>query len=326
MVADRITNTERQLNLTYALMLAGDRGLSMVQIARTVPGYGYTSSLTPKLKKLLKRDMDDIRESGIEIHQSPLQTKSDSKTYAYAIAENSFEWPTGFELNSNQTRLLELAASCWHEVSMDRELNYAMTRVVALGEAPDRSQMRELLPSFRPMDASFGPLAEAIQKQQRVRIKYRKAGAKRHEAREFSPWKFLNIEGEWIIQGWSHKAPEGFRNFLLKRIVDKNVEVLEGKDLQYRGPVENELEDALEDLNRFRDDNIAVIRVTQDTAAWSHFEMEFERDDIKTLRYMDIDLLAATLRRFANQIEVLSPDDLKASIKSGLERLVADHA
>jgi len=144
--------------------------------------------------------------------------------------------------------------------------------------------------------------------------------------REISPWKFLNVEGEWIIQGWSHKKPEGFRNFLLKRIVDKNIVTLTQAQGRYRAPEENELEDALEDLNNFRDSNIAVIRVKPETAAWSHFEMEHERGDIKTLRYMDVDLLAATLRRYAAQVEVLTPDSLKDSIRSGLEKVVADHA
>lgn len=326
MVTDRITNTERQLNLTFAIMLTGERGMTLKDIASKVPGYGYKSQVDAALKKLIKRDMDDIRSSGIEIRESTLKFRKDNREYAYSIGDNSFTWPRGFTLNANQTRLLELAANCWQEATLNEELNYAMTRVAALGEAPNRDEMLELLPSFRPMDASFGPLAEAIQKSQRVRIQYRKAGAEKAETRELSPWKFLNVEGEWIVQGWSHKAPAGFRNFLLKRIVDKNVTLLDATKTEYRAPEGNELEEALRDLNDFRDGNIAVIRVQPETAAWSHFEMEHERKDIKTLRYMDVDLLAATLRRYGSQIVVLSPDNLKESIRTGLEKLVADHA
>jgi len=154
-VSDRITNTERQLNLTYAIMLTGDRGMTMKEIAKKVPGYGYSDVVTPKLQKLITRDMNDIRTSGIEIRQSRLQSSSDNHNFAYAIGDNSFTWPKGFSLSSNQTRLLELAANCWREATLNEELNFAMTRMAALGEAPNREEMHELLPSFRPMDASF---------------------------------------------------------------------------------------------------------------------------------------------------------------------------
>lgn len=321
-----ISKTERQLNLTYALMMRGTRGMTMKSIAEQVPGYGYVSVLDDALRKLIGRDISYLRASGIEISQSRLQDSSDNRDFAYAILDNSFSWPKNFEVNANQTRLLELAANCWNEASLNSELSYAMTRVAALGETPNREEMRELLPSFRPMDPTFAPLAEAIENSQRVRIKYRKAGAKTTEVREISPWKFLNIEGEWIIQAWSHKDPEGFRNFLLKRIVDKNVTFVDAKDGAYRAPDGNDLEEALVDLNQFRDKNIAVLRVLPDTAAWSHYEMEYETGDIKTLRFMDVELLAATLRRYANQIEILSPESLKSAVNAGLEKLVASHA
>ena len=326
MVKINISKTERQLNLTYALMMRGARGMTLKDISQLVPGYGYVFEPDDALRKLIGRDMRDIQRSGIEIQQSRFQDASENHDFRYAIADNSFNWPKGFEVNANQTRLLELAANCWNEASLNEELTNAMTRVAALGEAPNREEMRELLPSFRPMDPTFPALAEAIENSQRVRIKYRKAGVKTAEVREISPWKFLNIEGEWIIQAWSHKEPEGFRNFLLKRIVDKKPVLLEGKDAVYRAPQGDDLEAALDDLNQFRDKNVAVIRVTPETAAWSHFEMEYQSEDIKTLRFMDVELLAATLRRYANQIEILAPETLKTAVNAGLEKLVATHA
>lgn len=323
MASDRITPSERQLNLTFAL-LQSRTGLTKQEILATVPGYGYNTRPTESDFTMFDRDKDDIRKTGVVISQAvQLGEEGDNRNFRYRISNQSFAWPKGFHPSSLQTRLLEMAAHCWQDLSLTEELKMAMTRVVALGDAPDRMAIAELVPSFRPLDASFGPLSDAIENTQVVVIQYRKPGATAIETRTVSPWRILNVEGQWLVQGWCllREAP---RNFLLQRIVDKKIR--RNTDLDYVPPTAELLAEADADLERYRDSNVATIRVRPDTPAWSAFEMDFEEGDQKQLRFLDLELMANRLRRFGNQVSVLEPQALADSIAAGFRQVAQDHA
>ncbi|MEN9714745.1 MAG: hypothetical protein RJA35_212 [Actinomycetota bacterium] len=323
-MSDRISPSERQLNLTFAL-LRSPRGLTLREVVSTVPGYGYLKTPTEASKAQFTRDKNDIRKAGIVLEQvTEPGFETDNQLYRYRVASRTFAWPENFHPTALQTRLLELAAQCWQDISLTDELQMAMTRLVALGDVPDRQAIAELVPSFRPLDAAFGPIAAAIEDQLSITFNYRKAGSTTVESRFISPWRFLNIEGEWLIQGWDHDR-EDTRNFLLKRIVDKNVKVSKSDD-PYVEATDELLRLADADLEKFRAENIAVIEVTPNTAAWSHFEMDFEESTTKTLRYMDKELLAIQLRRFGSQLRVVEPQQLADEIAAGLKKVAAAHA
>lgn len=360
MTTEKINNFQRQLNLTMALMSAGRTGLTTEQILRTVPGYGYLNSPDDSDKKKVQRDRDDLRAVGIRLVESALNSSEKAKNYRYVIERGTFTWPANFKLTASQSRLLELAANCWRD-SANENLDQALTRLVALGAAPDRSLLTELVPSFRPFDASFEHLSEAIGKQRIAEFKYRKPGTNEIETRTLAPWRFLNIEGEWLVQGWDYDRRDT-RNFLLKRIVDKKPRLIEaGKgavpeaDEKGLGELTNPLDavgdkkpkttpavapsrppfvsptkallDAADrDLDEFRSRNLASVRVFPGTAAWSHFEMDFETGDTKQLRYLDPELLSVQLRRYAGQVEVLEPAELVAEVRAGLEKVASAHA
>ena len=358
MATDKVNPFQRQLNLTMALLSAGKHGLSSEQILRTVPGY-QDSKGSESADKLLTRDKNDLRKVGIRLVGANSNASETSRNYRYVIAEGSFSWPEGFKLTSTQTRLLELAANCWSD-NASQQLDTALTRLVALGEAPNRGALTELVPSFRPFDASFQKLAEAIEQQNVVQFKYRKPSTNDIETRTFAPWRFLNIEGEWLVQGWCYDRQDT-RNFLLKRIVDKNIKALASRVSKVTDNTDDEelleeenpldapaaqakpvvepadsrtyvaatqklLAAADTDLEQFRARNVASVRVQPGTAAWSHFEMDFEDSDTKELRYLDPELLAVQLRRYAGQVEVLAPDELVAEVRSGLEKVASTHA
>lgn len=360
MATDKISPFQRQLNLTMALLSAGKHGLTSDQILRTVPGYA-TSKGEESADKLLTRDKEDLRRVGIRLVGANTNASESSSNYRYVIAEGSFSWPKDFKPTATQTRLLELAANCWHD-NASQHLDTALTRLVALGEAPNRAALTELVPSFRPFDASFQHLAEAIEKQNVVEFKYRKPGTNEIETRTFAPWRFLNIEGEWLVQGWCYDRQDT-RNFLLKRIVDKNIKALVSRvskpaqtadadefaqpEKEYPGDAKPAkpaaaattvdrrsyvsataklLAAADADLDAFRAKNVAWVKVKPGTAAWSHFEMDFENGDSKELHYLDPELLAVQLRRYAGQLEVLAPEALVAEVRAGLEKVASAHA
>lgn len=323
MTKERISPSERQLNLTFALLQSA-YGLTKREVLASVPGYGYNSNPSESDFTMFDRDKDDIRKAGVVLDQVPLLgEEDDNREYRYRIANKTFSWPDGFHPSPLQSRLLELAAHCWQDLSLTDELRMAMTRIVALGETPDRQAIAELVPSFRPLDASFAPISAAIENSESIEFSYRKPNSDQVERRSISPWRFLNVEGQWLIQGWCflRQAP---RNFLLQRIVDKRVKVL--GDVEFVPATSQLLAQAEADLAQFRSANLATIRVVPDSPAWSAFEMEFESSDVKELRFLDAELLANQLRRFGNQVEILQPQSLAEAVRAGLLKVVAAHA
>lgn len=323
MAVERISPSERQLNLTFAL-LRSDFGLTKREILAGVPGYGYNLNPNESDFTMFDRDKDEIRTAGIVLEQVPIPgDEGDNREFRYRIAKRTFGWPEGFHPTPLQSRLLELAAHCWQDISLTKELQMAMTRLVALGESPDRAAISELVPSFRPLDAAFGPLASAIENADVVSFSYRKPGSDAVETRTISPWRFLNVEGQWLIQGWCFLREEP-RNFLLQRIVDKKIK--KDPNTEFVAATKELLEQAETDLEEFRSANLATIRVKPNTAAWSAFEMDFENSDVKQLRFLDAELMANRLRRFGGQLEVLSPQALSDAVLSGLRKVAAAHA
>lgn len=331
MAEEKISNSQRLVNLTFALVAAGLTGLSKKNIAESVPGYGgkWASGKDAPIGKMVQRDLEWLRKSGVRVTFSPDDAED---SFKHIIERDTFNWPEGFHPNATQMRLLEIAANSWRDQLITEELQLGLTRLSALGEAPNREQLRDLLPSFRPMDETFQPLSSAINEGRGVVIQYRKLGSDEVQERTVSPWRFLNIEGEWLVQGWCHSA-NATRNFLLNRIVDKSlgkpapVKVEKSfRAFEYHPASPKLIAEADKDLEEFRAKNVARLQIQPNSRAWAHFEMDFEGSDIKTLRYLDPELLAQTLRGYGDQLSVLEPESLKQQVQQGLSKVAAAHA
>jgi len=320
---DSISPSDRQLNLTAAL-LRSNQGLTKEEILATVPGYDFVRKATAASDRLFERDKADLRTAGIKLTQSLVSTDYGDR-YLYKIADETFAWPEGFNPSSLQMRLLEMAAHCWQDISTTDEMDSALNRLVALGAAPDRAAIAELVPTFRPLDPTFGQLAEAIEDKAVVEFSYRKPDSGTVEVRRLSPWLFISVEGQWLIQGWDMQR-EQVRNFMLKRIVNKKIKTVTSDETGYRAPEAGEAAAARAELDEMKQANAVSIRVKPGTAAWSHFEMPFEPGNTKTIHYVDEELMAAVLRRFAGQLTVLSPKSIAESVEAGLKKVAAAHA
>jgi proteasome accessory factor B len=318
MAVEKISPSDRLLNLTAAL-LNTPQGLTMVEIYRSVPGYGYLSGVKPNSKesKLLNRDIEDLRDMGIRV-----QTQGD-KNERYLIEPGTFQWPADFKPTASQMRLLEIAAHCWQDIALSEDLESALNLLSAIGETPDRAAVAELIPNFRPIHPEYGSFLAAIEAKRVVSFSYRKPGSSTAEKRVVSPWLFISVEGQWLLQGWDMER-NAVRNFMLKRVVSQKL--TSEPDVAYRDSEPGERETALRELEEIKENNLAKIRVRPDTAAWSHFELEFEAGDIKEIHFVDDELMAAELRRFGNQLEILEPQHIIDAVRAGLQRVVDAHA
>jgi len=340
---DGIAPNERQLNLLMALVQTRS-GLRKNEILRTVPGYGGAED-TAAANKMFTRDLGWLRAAGIVVDSPLTQDEPDfsaiddkeaqkaarrewedtqrslTEEFRYKISNQSFEWPKGFYPTAIQSRLLQLAAQAWAGSSLGEEMDFALTRLAAIGDVADPDTLTEIIAAFRPIDDVYLDIAAAIEASKTIQFTYRKPQGIVGE-RLVSPWKFINAEGEWMLQGWDHNA-NASRNFLLKRIVNRKVSA---GGAPYVAATKTHLDAAERDLAEFQSKNIAKIRVTPGTVAWNHFNMDSELGDVKTFTFMDYEILAQTLRRFGASIRVLEPQVLRDEVARGLKLVEQAHA
>jgi len=163
---------------------------------------------------------------------------------------------------------------------------------------------------------SFAPLGDAIAEGKLVRFSYRKTDGT-SSVREVTPLKLRFIEGQWVLLA---KQAREIKNFLLRRIVSQVT------PSEFPGePVSTaQIDEAEAALVTFVTNNIAVLKVEQDSEAWWHFGAS-ENGTVE-VNFMDEALFAEDLMEFGSEVQVLSPETLRQRIDSGWQQVLDAHA
>jgi proteasome accessory factor B len=319
----KIDLSERLFNLTCALLVSS-QGLTKSEIFASVQGYKerYVSGGdNESLSRLFERDKVLLTKAGIAWRSFiPPEDMDDNQEYRYLIANEDFVWPAGTTLNSKQVALMNLASQVWAKASLSRDANNAIMRIRAMGEPADATSLIGIAPRIRTHDLSFLPLSTAIETSSRVSFDYRKPDQGEHEVRNVEPWLIQNISGQWLLLGQDLDRNEP-RNFLLRRICSE----VDIQDFTFEPPSKQEVQDAIEALERHRDSSVARIRVPGRSAAWFHFDLKPEQTEFD-LTYMDMHLLAEELLEFVDHVEIISPSELRDVLRAKLELVRSTHA
>lgn len=320
--------SERLFNLTCALATS-KRGLLKSEIFSQVQGYRerYNPNNTVAINKLFERDKLDLANAGVLVQAYiPAEEDANNQEYRYRIPNESFIWPKDFKLSAEQVGLLNLAAQVWAKATISNEVDQAMMRLRALGETAYDEGLLGMAPRIRTVDSTFTALTNAIENRSVISFEYRKAGTKNIENRTVQPWLLRSVGGQWLLVCWDEDR-KATRNFLLRRIVKKRITDLKRS---FDKPTADQLNAAELDLNQLIEKQIAVLRVKPNTAAWVHFELDLpgvaQNGNEISIHFMDQELLAADLRTFAGQLEVVRPQSLAQDLREGLEKVVHDHA
>lgn len=322
-MTERIDLSERLFNLTCALLVA-NHGLSKLEIFATVQG--YKESFRPgqdysALNRLFERDKVALTKAGILWKAFiPKEAMEDNQEYRYLIANEDFVWPKGLKLSSKQVALLNLAAQVWAKASLSTDANQAIHRIRAMGEVPDASSLIGIAPRIRTHESSFLPLSTAIETSSRVSFDYKKPGETMWEVRNVEPWSLQNIGGQWLLVAFDLDR-DAQRNFLLKRIVSD----IDIQDITFEPPQSEDLKGALLELEAHKLSQTATIKVRENSAAWFHFDLADGQTKFES-SYMDLHLFADELMEFVDEIQVISPQELKDLIQINLKRIVESHA
>jgi proteasome accessory factor B len=244
----------------------------------------------------------------------------DNQEFRYLIANEDFVWPTGTTLSAKQVALMNLAAQVWAKASLSRDANNAIMRIRAMGETADATSLIGIAPRIRTHELSFLPLSTAIETSSRVSFDYQKPEQLVAKVRNVEPWIIQNISGQWLLLGFDldRQAP---RNYLLRRICSE----VDIQDFTFEPPSKAEVNAAIAQLDQHRSSSIATIKVPTRSAAWFHFDLKSDQDELD-LPFMDIHLLAEELMEFVDHIEVLSPPELADILKVKLEAVRDTHA
>ena len=319
----------RLFSILAALLLAGDRGLTKAELFEVVEAYANDRAEgidTVALDKKFERDKTHLRENGFA-----LVVRSIDNDERYVIPQKNLSFPELLELSPRQVQLLNIASEIWAQSAVSSDAGRAAIRLRGLGFSTSADNLLSVAPRIQVHDPAFLALTEAITNRLVVKFEYRKPGEKGYELRLVEPWALKNIQSQWLLQCFDRDRGEA-RNFLLKRIVSTVKVVLDPsteKPIEFAAPNAAQLDAATQELETITRSQVATFEVRNGSEAWFHFaENSTEQSEWvqHSLTYMDAHLLAEELRGYGSDVRVLGPASLTEIIRTGFEKVLADHA
>lgn len=318
--------TERLLNLVVCL-LATRRYLTAEQIRRAVPGYPDSDEA---FKRMFERDKEELRELGV-----PLEVGSDllgggGEEIGYRIPPQDYELPD-IHLTPDEAAVLGLAARVWQRASMAEAASGALLKLRAAGVETDAPAAVGIEPRVSTQDPAFPALWEAVRDRRPVAFDYRGIGRTSVARRHLEPWGVVSRRGHWYVVGFDRDRGEQ-RVFRLSRISGEvvpdgpagSVTVPEGVDVRriafdWGDPVSDPRParvllraGAAQGPRRWAAD-VRPAREGPDGGEW----------DEATMTFRDADRFAPYLARFAGDVVVLDPPDLRDAVIQHLKAVLA---
>ena len=313
---------ERLFSLVLAL-LATETGLTKNEILSTVQGYHQrfkNGGDNANLERQFERDKDDIRDLGV-----PLETldspgdAGNNQTLRYRIPKGAYELPGDVTFSSEETALLNLAATVWREGSLSGESRRALLKLRSLGVTADEPLLG-YAPRIRLRDAAFDPLDAAIRKNVRVRFAYLKPGEEKATERDVVPLALVQYQGRWHL---SAERDGERRVYLLRRIIGP---VTTGKAVTM--PTGDLPAEALAGLAEVWERNVAELQVEPGSDAALRLANRDGAEvtgDRAVLHFVDVNILADELSGFGPEVRVLSPGELRDAVVARLRGVVSAH-
>jgi proteasome accessory factor B len=312
--------TERLLNLVVCL-LATRRYLTAGQIRYAVPGYPGSDEA---FKRMFERDKEELRELGI-----PLEIGADEDDEpGYRIPRQAYELPE-LHLTPDEAAVLGLAARVWQQASLAEAASGALLKLSAAGvdtDARDQGAAVGIEPRVDADDPAFPALWKAVRDHRPVAFGYQAVGRTGASRRHLEPWGVVSRRGRWYVVGHDRDR-DAVRVFRLSRIIGDvvvdgpagTVIVPEGIDVRAiafdwgEPPAEPRTASvrlrrgAAHGLRRWAGDLRSI------DATWEGAELSFS----------DVDWFAPYLARFADDVIVLGPPDLREAVIQQLKRVLA---
>lgn len=320
--ASQVKKEDRLFSLILALVSSRE-GLTKSEILQTVRGYSdvYTFTVNTALDKMFERDKSELRAMGVIIDTIELaEEEGETHNIRYSISRHNYDLPETVHFSPDELTLLNVAATAWREASLSVDSRHALTKIKSLGISAN-DPLIGVAPHIRTSDVAFEILEDALNNELILTFSYLKPGDTSPSVRTVAPLGMLNWRGQWYVLAHDIDA-DAQRTFLLRRIVSEPKRIPQRTFPRPAAPYAQQLQSELEERAQH---NTAVIEVRAGSDA--HFRLTAisgvtMTDSVISLGYSDMELLADELCSFGDQINVISPEDLKSALR---ERFLAVH-
>lgn len=309
--------TERLLNLVVCL-LATRRYLTAEQIRRAVPGYPGTDEA---FKRMFERDKEELRELGV-----PLEVGSEAdEDVGYRIPPQAYELPE-IHLSPDEAAVLGLAARVWRRASLAEAASGALLKLRAAGVETDETASWGIETRVDTDDPAFPALWEAVRDHRPVAFDYQGVGRTSAARRHLEPWGVVSRRGRWYVVGHDRDRRD-VRVFRLSRITGEVVS---------DGPAGAVVVPDDTDVRRLAFDRgeppaearTAEARLRTGAALglrrWARDVRRVDETwDQATLTFSDAEWFAPYLARFADDVVIMDPPDLREAVIQQLKAVLA---
>ena len=313
--------TERILNLTICLLVSG-RYLPKERIREAVEGYHHLSDAA--FERTFERDKDELRALGVPIEVGGYDPFFDDEA-GYRIVASEFELPA-IELDAEEASVVGVAARVWQHASMAQSTQSAIAKLRAAGVEPDTSQLATLEPSVSATEPAFEALWTAVLDRTRVSFVYREGAT-----RTLEPWGITSSKGRWYVIGRDVDR-DATRMFKMSRItgVPRRASrpgafsVPEDLDLRRLAQALAPAEPTAEAVVAIRSGRaVSFRRRARPTTTEVPLPSGFE---VYAVGYSDPHTLAEEIARYAADVVVVEPVDIRALVIDNLAAVAAQGA
>lgn len=316
----RVPSEERVFSLVLALV-ASPQGLTKSALLSSVYGYAERydpARPNPSIERQFERDKSQVRQMGIPIEalDAPLES-GNNQLIRYRISKERLQLPEDVRFTPQELMLLKLASLAWSEGSLGAESRWATMKLTSLGVNLDVRHLG-ISPRIGMLEPAAPALQAAIDEARVVRFDYQLPDRAEPLERRIAPLRLHRAEGRWHLIAYDLER-KAHRIFLLSRIASEvRLETSNFDQTLFLG-VESELNEllALEETQR------AVVAVVRGSAAEARLEargrMGFggdSADETAVIHFgtLDFHALSSELAGYGDEVQVLSPDSLRADV------------
>ena len=308
--------SERLVNLVIAL-LATKRYITKSEIFRTIEGYEGSNE---SMERMFERDKDELRSLGIEIEVSGLDPLFDDEV-GYRIRAENFEMErNGY--SPNEIAYMSLAAQLWKDASLGDVSQKALRKLSAVSGPADIAEIPAFAPAILTAPMFLREIINGITDRRVVEFKYLDSEMNT-KVRKVHVYSYFSLQGFWYFSGLDVDKSEN-RTFRCDRVVGDLV--ISKKVNSYEIPSDYKPDTTFSDISVLSQ---AVLRVrvgrgSQLRVLGSKIETGEEFDLVQVPYSSEEEMLSLILWHL-DDVCVISPETLKASVIQALTRLVKAH-
>jgi len=301
--------TERLINLTLGL-LSSKRFLTKNEIFRSIAGY---SGSPETMERMFERDKDELRSMGIEIEVGQLDPLFEDEL-GYLIKGSDFQiQPNDF--TKDELLLMTLAANVWKESAFADISKKALMKLSSIdGEIGLDAVALSMIDQHDLNQEQFQSIVNAIASKRFLTFIY---NSKR---RVVAPLALKSSEGFWYLIA---QEKEGLVKIFKIVRIESEIEI-EATSTPFERPKNFNLELFFNDrANRQTQQARLKIRENRVNALRNRGEVQIGTEgwDLLNLEFDDLDQMAKEILWFADDVIVVSPQNLTQEVTSRLKEI-----